>query len=208
MKAVELDDKQKALLESAGQVFMRFGLKSVTMDDMARHLRVSKKTLYQFVKDKSDLIQKILERDCCLTENSIMGIVHKNLNAIDELMEISKFVVNELKEIHPSIFYDLEKYYPEAMVTMNELRHEFVSEVMASNLRRGMKEGLYRADLDVDIMTALWVTRLNILFEPNTFPVQQYRPLEVHEQMVLHHIYGIVSDKGRQYFENQHKQSK
>ncbi len=208
MKDLELDDKQKGLLESAGQVFMRFGLKSVTMDDVARHLRVSKKTLYQFVNDKNDLIQKILERDCCVTEDSIKGIVQKKLNAIDELMEISKFIVEELKEIHPSIFYDLEKYYPEAMATMNELRHEFVSEVMASNLRRGMEAGLYREDLDVNIITALWVTRLNIIFEPNTLPVQQYRPLEVYEQMVLHHIYGIVSEKGRQYFENQHKQSK
>merc|ERR1712176_927829 len=114
------------------------------MDDVARHLRVSKKTLYQFVKDKNDLIQKVLELDCCDIEDAIKDVVQKKLNAIDEQMEISKLIIEELKEIHPSIFYDLEKYYPEAMETMNDLRHGFVSEVMATNLSRGIEEGLYR----------------------------------------------------------------
>lgn len=202
------DEKEQKLYMDAGKVFMRYGIRSVTMDDIARHLRVSKKTLYLYVKDKSDLVQKFLALDCNVTESEIKGILAQKMNAIDENFAISSFIIKELKDIHPSIFYDLEKYYPEGLATMNEMRHEYVAEVVASNIERGILEGLYRKDLRVQIVTSLWVIRLNILFESNNTLLQEFSLTEVYEEMFIHHIRGIASEKGLKYFESKQMQSK
>jgi len=198
--------KEQQIISEAIKVFMTYGIKSVTMDDIARHMRMSKKTLYQYVSDKNDLVKRCLDHDCQVTEKTVNAILKKGLNAIEENFEISKNIVEDLKSIHPSIFYDLEKYYPEAWDTMHELRHEFVAEVMERNMERGIKEGLYRKDLNVKIITRLWVARLNIIFDPNFFSMGEFDLAEVYRQMFLHHVRGIASDKGVKYIEkNQNK---
>ncbi len=193
-------------MSDAIKVFMTYGIKSVTMDDIARHLRMSKKTLYQHFSDKNDLVKRCLERDCHITENVVNEILSRGSNAIEENFEISKHIVEDLRNIHPSIFYDLEKYYPEAWNTMHHLRHEFVGEVMLKNMERGIEEGLYREDLNVKLMTKLWVARLNIIFDPNLFALDEFNLADVYRHMFIHHIRGIASNKGLKYIEeNQHK---
>jgi AcrR family transcriptional regulator len=199
-------EKEQQIIGEAIKVFMTYGIKSVTMDDIARHMRMSKKTLYQYVSDKNDLVKKCLDHDCQITESTIKDILLKGLNAIEENFEISKHIVEDLKNIHPSIFYDLEKYYPEAWETMHELRHEFVAEVMEKNMIKGIKEGLYRKDLNVKVMTRLWVARLNIIFDPYIFPMNEFDLAEVYRQMFIHHVRGIASVEGVKYVEkNQNK---
>ncbi|MGB6037580.1 MAG: TetR/AcrR family transcriptional regulator [Cryomorphaceae bacterium] len=199
-------EKELKIIADAIKVFMTYGIKSVTMDDIARHMRMSKKTLYQYVSDKNDLVKRCLDHDCQITETTVNEILTKGLNAIEENFEISKHIVEDLKNIHPSIFYDLEKYYLEAWNTMHELRHEFVGAVMEKNMERGIKEGLYREDLNVKIMTQLWVARLNIIFDPNIFDLNEFSLADVYRQMFIHHVRGIASDKGVKYIEkNQHK---
>lgn len=199
-------DKEQQIITDAIKVFMTYGIKSVTMDDIARHMRMSKKTLYQYVSDKNDLVKRCLEHDCQITEETVKDILTKGLNAIEENFEISKNIVEDLKNIHPSIFYDLEKYYPDAWNTMHELRHDFVAVVMQKNMERGIKEGLYRDDLNVALMTKLWVARLNVIFDPNIFSLDDFNLVDVYRQMFIHHVRGIASDKGLKYIEkNQHK---
>jgi AcrR family transcriptional regulator len=199
-------DREQQIIADAIKVFMTYGIKSVTMDDIAKHMRMSKKTLYQYVSDKNDLVTRCLKHDCNITEDTVKEILSKGLNAIEENFEISKHIVEDLKNIHPSIFYDLEKYYPDAWKTMHNLRHDFVAVVMKHNMERGIKEGLYRKDLNVELMTQLWVARLNIIFDPNLFSLNDYELVEVYRQMFIHHVRGIASNEGVKYIEkNQHK---
>lgn len=199
-------DKEQQIIADAIKVFMTYGIKSVTMDDVAKHLRMSKKTLYQYVSDKNDLVKRCLDRDCQITEVRVKEVLSKGLNAIEENFEISKHILEDLKNIHPSIFYDLEKYYPEAWNTMHNLRHEFAGSVMKQNMERGIKEGLYRTDLNVEMMTRLWVARLNLIFDPNLFSLNEFDWVELYRQMFIHHVRGIASDEGLKYIEkNQHK---
>jgi AcrR family transcriptional regulator len=199
-------DKEQQIIADAIKVFMTYGIKSVTMDDVAKHLRMSKKTLYQYVSDKNDLVKKCLDRDCQITEVTVREVLSKGLNAIEENFEISKHILEDLKNIHPSIFYDLEKYYPDAWNTMHNLRHEFAGAVMRQNMERGIKEGLYRTDLNVEMMTRLWVARLNLIFDPNLFSLNEFDWVELYRQMFIHHVRGIASDEGLKYIEkNQHK---
>ena len=189
-------NKEDQLVKDAIDVFLTYGIKSVTMDDVARHLRVSKKTIYQVVKDKEDLVNKCMRKDCEGIEQKVQAIQAKNLKAIDENFAISTVIVAELKNIHPSIFYDLEKYYPEAMAMMIEMRHDFIGGVMRQNLNKGIKEGVYRPELNVEIMTQLWVLRLNVIFNPKLFPMDAFHPKDVYLEMFIHHIRGIANSKG------------
>lgn len=199
-------DKEQQIIADAIKVFMTYGIKSVTMDDVAKHLRMSKKTLYQYVSNKNDLVKRCLDRDCQVTEVRVKEVLSKGLNAIEENFEISKHILEDLKNIHPSIFYDLEKYYPDAWNTMHTLRHEFAGAVMKQNMERGIKEGLYRTDLNVEMMTRLWVARLNLIFDPNLFSLNEFDWVELYRQMFIHHVRGIASDEGLKYIEkNQHK---
>ncbi len=189
-------NKEDQLIKDAVVVFMTYGIKSVTMDDIARQMRVSKKTLYQFFKDKGDLVNKCMRRDCDFIEAKVKDIQAQGLSAIDENFAISSVIVEELRNIHPSIFYDLEKYYPEAMAIMLEMRHKFIGGVVRQNLNKGIAEGVYRPELNVEIMTQLWVLRLNVIFNPELFPMEEFHPKDVYLEMFNHHIRGIANAKG------------
>jgi AcrR family transcriptional regulator len=183
------------------RLFMTYGIKSITMDDVARHLRISKKTLYQYVQDKNDLVMKCMVFDSNTHQCGIEEIISKSHNAIDENIEISKFVMAQLKGIHPSIFYDLQKYYPKAWEMLHESREGHTAEVLHANIEKGIAEGYFRDDLNVEIQTRLWITRMNVIFDPKLFPMQEFKITEVFEQMFLHQMRGMASEKGLKYLE-------
>ena len=114
------NEKLKKLLDDSLNVFMKYGIRSVTMDDMARHLGISKKTLYKHVKDKNDLVIQCMKQHQADEKCAMEACIGNELNAIEEMFEISQVIVDQLQNIHPSVMYDLEKYYPEALETFNE----------------------------------------------------------------------------------------
>ena len=138
--------EEKDIIIKAGELFVKYGIKSMTMDDIAREMGVSKKTLYQFVENKKDLVKKVMslhihnQQDCICEMHSAEG------NAIDKLMEIGAFVNQHMRSLHPSVIFDLKKYHPEAWGYLNKHKEEFIYTTIKSNLEEGMSEGLYRED--------------------------------------------------------------
>lgn len=189
------------MLRDVTAIFMTYGIKSMTMDDIARQLHISKKTLYQYVKDKSDLVLKCMDLEICGEECEISTIIDKNLNAIDENLEISKYVIEKIQQVHPSIFFELERYYPEAWNMMQESRNGHTGQVIFNNIQKGVKEGLFRDDIHIEIATRLWLSRLNAIFQPQLFPIHEFQLSEVYAQMFVHQIRGLASEKGLKYLE-------
>ncbi len=187
---------------------MRYGIKSVTMDDVARNLGMSKKTLYKYVTDKRDLVKKVMMMGRQEDVRVISEVMSKNLNAIDENFEISKFVVEKVKNIHPSIFYDLEKYYSDAWKVFEEHKQEFIYDCVYQNLEKGMKEGLYRNDLNASIISKLYVSKMDDIWDTQLFPPGEYRFDKVYMEMFRYHIRGIASDKGIEYLIEKVKKEK
>lgn len=200
-----MDEKLNELLDKVGDVFMRFGIKSVTMDDMARQLGVSKKTLYKYVSDKRDLVnktfEKFLEDDKCMVND----ISERNLNAIDEVFEISEKIMGNIKEVHPSIFFDLQKYYPEAWNIFQQHKHSFVYECVESNLKKGIAEGLYRDNMRCDIIAKAYVTQIHDIFDPELYTPSEYSYTELYMEIFRYHIRGIASPKGIEYLKEKVK---
>lgn len=200
-----MDEKQIELLGKAAQLFMRFGIKSMTMDDMARQLGISKKTLYQFVSDKNDLVVKVMQ-----------GIVHREKevsiklcaiydNAIDMLFELSKDISQKFGQIHPSINYDLEKYHPEAWKIFEEFRTTFVADCIEENIINGIKQGLFRDNLDPYIISRLYANKMELCTDSEVFPADKYDFKDIHLELMRYHIRGIASEEGLAYLKQKIK---
>jgi AcrR family transcriptional regulator len=196
---MEKDEKAQKIISAATEVFMRFGIKSVNMDDIARHLGVSKKTLYKYVSDKNDLVTKAFDMHCSLEDNAISTIQALGLNAIDEMFEVQRMVITMVKDLHPSVLYDMQKYHPEQMKRMEESRHQTISDTMVRNMEKGMKEGLYRDDLKPDIVAALYVSAIETFFRKVAFDETEYSFQDLYLELFRLHIRGIASEKGIQY---------
>ncbi|NNE54961.1 MAG: TetR/AcrR family transcriptional regulator, partial [Flavobacteriales bacterium] len=196
------------IIEGASAIFMKYGIKSVNMDDVAKNLRISKKTLYKYVSDKSDLLRKALNVHGQLEDSTIRSICNKNLNAIDELFEISHFIGNMLKEIHPSIHFDLEKYHPELWNELLDSRHKMVYECTYANLKKGIAEGLYRKDLNAEVIARIYMAKMDVVFDGELFPPNEFNFQQVYLDYFRYHIRGLASDEGIKYLVQKMKDEK
>jgi len=194
-----MDPKELQIIDESAKVFMRLGIRSVNMDDIAQHLRISKKTLYQFVKDKNELVSRVVGHICSHHNTRITEICERSYNAIDESFEISTFVASQVGEMHPSIHFDLQKYHPEAWALLQSTEREDIYECVTANMRKGVEEGLYRDDLNIDVVARIYISRFDVAFDGELFPKVKYRFDEVIWEMFRYHIRGIASDMGLKY---------
>ena len=178
---------------------MQLGIKSVTMDEVARHLGISKKTLYKYVNDKNDLVKKSLDYSCELEQGEIQKICDKQQNAIDESFEISNYVFNHIRSMHPSIVFDLQKYHTEAWKEFTAFKKEQINQCYMNNIEKGIKEGLYRENVNGEIVTKFYTSRFEIMFDPEYFPQEEFDPAETYLEIFRYHIRGIASEKGIAY---------
>ncbi len=195
----EQDNKGQKIISGAIEVFMRYGIKSVNMDDIARHLGVSKKTLYKYVSDKNDLVTRAFDLHCELEDAQISEIHALGLNAIDEMFEVQRMVITMVKDLHPSVLYDMQKYHPEQMKRMEESRDQTITETLVRNMEKGMTEGLYRNDLNPDVVAALYVAGIESFFRKVAFEETDYSFQDLYLELFRLHIRGIASEKGIRY---------
>lgn len=194
-----MEKKEAELIENVLHLFMKLGIKSVTMDDIARHLGISKKTLYKFVDDKNDLVSKALNYSCDLEQGEIQKICDKKQNAIDESYEISTYVFNHIRSMHPSIVFDLQKYHTDAWKEFSNIKKAQINQCYMDNISKGIEEGLYRDDVNAEIITKFYTNRFEMMFDPEVFPSEKFQPADTYLEIFRYHIRGIASSKGIAY---------
>ena len=177
-------------------MFMRYGAKSVTMDDIARQMGISKKTLYQFVSNKAELVEKICHRHIEEEKEAIDLITKNSGNAIEEMLNIAQYITALLREMSPKALYDLQKYYRKSWALMESLHKEHVYQVIFNNLKRGIAEGLYRETLNADIIAKLYVGKSLLVVDEDMFPLNDYKKDTLFTEFINYHIRGIASSKG------------
>jgi AcrR family transcriptional regulator len=189
------------VLQGAVKLFMRAGIKSVNMDDLARELAISKKTLYKHVKDKRDLVHQCLRYQIQANREMLQAVAQEEGNAIDRHFVMLRHIRNMLQELHPSVLFDLEKYYPEAHKMMSQAREQMIFETMSRNLDRGQAEGLYRKDCDPSLVTRFLVAITSAVFRSDTLNATGRSILDLQVEAFAYHIRGIASEKGLEYIE-------
>lgn len=187
--------KEKIIQEST-QLFFRYGLRSITMDDIARELSMSKKTLYQHFDNKNDLLMACMEEHDRKEKEILKSFQRESTNAIDEMRKIAKYFEQMLKKVSPTLIYDVQKYHREAWERMNKMHNEDVYDEIKTNMERGVREGLYRNDFNIDIVAKIYVSTTLVFTNSDFFPPEKYNINDIVKTNILYHLHGIVSPKG------------
>lgn len=195
-----MEPKQQ-IVTKARDLFMRYGIKSISMDDLARELGMSKKTVYQYVENKADLIQKVFE-DHLEEEKQVLAQYRSEAtNAIDEMIQIARHMIRALRTYSVTVLYDLQKYYRSTWQLMRNVHEQHFFRVIKDNLERGIAEGMYRQDLDPDIVARLYISKSSSAADRECFPLTEYPLEELFVELMNYHLHGIVSQKGRDTME-------
>jgi AcrR family transcriptional regulator len=189
-------DIRNQILEKAEAFFLRYGLKSVTMDDIARKLCISKKTLYKCVDNKADLISKIVLAHI-EKEKAMMEEVHNNSgDAIEEMLKLAKYNSQQMRKLSPTVVYDLQKYYRTIWLSVQNLHMEHGYQLIKENIERGKNQGVYRQDINADILAKIFTISTNSLVDEDLFPLKDYNKENLFLEFIKYHINGIASEKG------------
>ena len=192
-------NQETAWLERVEGLFFRYGIKSITMDDIATELGISKKTLYQMVENKDDLVIKVLGRHISCRKSQCLTMSADASNAIEEIFIVLDANAQELSQMKTNVVNDLQKYHHDAWTMLQKFHYEFVLHIIKDNMIRGRKEGLYREDFDIDILARLHLGTAFLLFDENLFPGGSSRRVVLFKEYMMHFLHGIVSPKGLSY---------
>jgi AcrR family transcriptional regulator len=196
-----MDEKTRHILEQVRKLYHRYGIKSVTMDDVAKHLCISKKTLYEHFTDKEDLVSNIVLMDYSNRNRFFQEIKNKNLNAIEELFEVYRMINTMFRDYNSSMEYDIHKYYPDLYTRVKEIRRKNMYQTMYTNMNKGKKEGLYRKELHSKIIARMHVFKVENMFDNDIFSMEELSSAKVFNEVFVYHMQGIMSAKGRSFFE-------
>jgi AcrR family transcriptional regulator len=189
-------DTKTRILTGAGELFFKYGIKSITMDDIAKHLGMSKKTIYQFFEDKDQIVLSLTRANLAMHQNNFETIEKNSKDPIHEIVNSAEQMKNVFTRINPVMFYDMQKYYPKAWADFKEFKEKCVFEMIENNLQRGIKMGLYRKNIDVKIMATLRIEEVEMAMDPNRFPAERYNLSKVQVELLDHFLHGICTLKG------------
>jgi AcrR family transcriptional regulator len=202
----ELETSIRILVE-AEVLFFRYGVKSITMDEIAAHLGISKKTIYQFYKDKKELVYKVIETKMAKQEIEMDAIAEKAIDPVHEVILTSDYLKNIFQNMNPFLLMEVQKYYPRAYGIFSAYRDKCIFTNIFNNIKKGMASGLYRPGIDVDTIARLRMVCIDAAFNPENFPLAKKNLNELQLQLIEHFLYGICTLKGHKLI-NKYKQIK
>lgn len=187
--------KEKIVLK-ATELFLNLGFKSVTMDDIANEMGISKKTIYTHFSNKTELVQDVTLTMFTYIINGIDAIRALEKNPIEELYEIKKFIMLQLKNEKSSPQYQLQKYYPEIHKTFKVKHFEKMFDCTMGNLQKGIEQGLYRENIDIEFISRIYFIGVHGIKDDTMFPIQRFPKVQLFENYLEYHLRGIVTKEG------------
>jgi AcrR family transcriptional regulator len=191
-----MENTEAYILSEAEKLFMKFGIKSVTMDDIAKQLSMSKKTIYTYYKDKNELVSKLIAKMLHEDECQMSACTKSAENAIEEVFLCMNFLKDMLSKVNPTVFYDLQKYHLQAHQLMVNFHHTYVYNTIKSGLEKGIKQQIFRSDINTEILSRLRVSQINWAFDCEMVRNGNYSLYEVIIETTLHFLFGISTLSG------------
>jgi AcrR family transcriptional regulator len=191
-----MDEQNDQFYSRVYELYNRYGIKSVTMDDVARELGMSKKTLYECISDKADLVKHVMDMVYKHHGIKLMEITTQGLNAIEEIFEVNRYMTRMVSEQNPTLLYDLRKYYPELFQELMKEQRRRMHEAIRENLQKGIDEGLFRKEMNIDIISKLHMTRMEYLRGHDDYQLTDIDSSEVMKEVFIYHLHGISNENG------------
>lgn len=190
----------------AEELFMQYGIRSVSMDDIANSLGMSKKTLYQYYADKDELVNAVVDSHINGIETDCLGCRQDARDAVHEIFITLERIMDEFNNMNPMLLYDLEKFHFNAYQRFRQYKDKFLAQVIRENLEWGIKDELYRHDIDVDVITKFRLESMMIPFNVTVFPPGKYNLAYISEKIIEHFVYGLATVKGHKLIQKYNQQ--
>lgn len=187
---------RERILRMADELFRQYGIKSITMDDIARQLSVSKKTIYTHFSTKNDIVDEVIISSMQRIIADMNAISDKAKDAVDEILDVLNYMNEVFTRLHPALFYDLQKYHPGVWESFKKFQNNYLNKSLVDNLKRGMREGVYREDVNIEIAAQLRMNQLTSIYNTGIFPPKKFNLREVHVQSITMYLYSIATLKG------------
>ena len=200
-----MDNKERILIK-ADELFMQYGIRSVSMDDIANNLGMSKKTLYQYFADKDELVDAVLDGHINQMQSDCLHCRHEAKDAIHEMVITMGQIMDEFANMNPMVLYDLEKFHFKTYQRFKEHKDKFLFKVVKDNIAWGIKEELYREDVNIDVMSKYRLESMMIPFNVAVFPPGKYNLAETSGIIIEHFIYGLATVKGHKLIQKYNEQ--
>ena len=204
-RATVMSSMKQRILSATHELFMKYGIRSVSMDDIAKHISISKKTIYQSYKDKDELVHELMKEKLTVDKKEFHDLEKESANVIDEVFNIMKHMGRVMGKVNPSVFYDLQKYHPETWKLFKDFKETFILNMVENTLVRGIKQGYIRSEINVKILARMRMEQIEMGFNPAIFPPEKFQIIDVQLSMIDHFLYGICTLKGHKLI-NKYKQ--
>jgi AcrR family transcriptional regulator len=196
-----MKNKREEIIEKVSVLYNEYGIKSITMDDVVHELGISKKTLYQYFSDKTQLVSDVMDALFAKRKDEMIRLLEGKANAIEEMLTYYHLQMKMIKEHRPTLIYDLRKYYPEIFDKVTQLKRKYMFDSVLSNLKRGKREKLYRAEINEEIVARMNLMKVEAIMSSGIFSHEEIMDPEFFKEMFTFHMYGVVNDNGRKILE-------
>jgi TetR/AcrR family transcriptional regulator, cholesterol catabolism regulator len=202
----EMDEIKLKIILAANELFMKYGIRSVTMDDISRHLGMSKKTIYQSFSEKDELVRAVNKLHQDLWESESCNVVASTSNAIDELIQFSIIFRKAISTMNPSVMHDMFKYHRSTWEDWIRYKRETLRKRVMDTIQRGQKDGTFRMDINVEVLAIMRIEQVDLAFNDQLFPADKFSFEEVQMQLFDHFIYGCLTPQGVELYEKSKRQ--
>ena len=189
-----METKERIKLK-AHELFMRYGIRSVSMDDIALQLGVSKKTLYQYFVDKDELVDAVLGLEVSQGQENCLRCSFAK-DAVEEIILTMEYIVEQFRNMNPMVLYDLQKFHFASFQKFLKYKNEFLFDIIRKNLERGIREELFRPEINIDIISRFRLETIMLAFNMEVFPPRKYNLADVTREIIEHYLYGLSTLKG------------
>lgn len=198
---------REKIIHKSVELFLNLGFKSVTMDDIANEMGISKKTIYVHFPNKTKLVETVtftLFETIC---NGIDGICSTSNNPIEELYAIKMFVMQHLNNEKTSPQYQLKKYYPQIYDILKSKQFDKMQDSVSESLQQGVNTGVFRNTIDVDFISRMYFNGMTGIKDNSIFPQEKFNMDYLMESYLEYHLRAIVTEKGMTILNNFIKQN-
>lgn len=187
--------KERILAETE-RLFWKYGVRSVTMEDIAKTLGISKKTIYQHFADKEQILYQVMRDKMTKNQSEMACGPFKAENPVEEILYVLTMLQKHADQVSPNLLIDIKRHYPQAYALFRQYKEQYIVQSILENIQKGIAQGLYRSDINPTILARLRVEQIELAFNNDIFPTDQYSMYEIQHELMHHFVRGMLTEKG------------
>ncbi|AQG81513.1 TetR/AcrR family transcriptional regulator [Spirosoma montaniterrae] len=191
---------KERILSEAERQFWKYGVRSVTMEDIARQLGISKKTIYQHFTDKEDILYQVLQERINEDHLEMDCMANEAHNPIEELLLVLDMMRKKQQQVSPNLLIDIKRHYPQAFALFRQHMDQHIMKSILENIQRGISQGWYRKDINATILARMRVEQIELAFNNDFFPATQYTMFDIQHELIHHFVRGMLTEEGFRFY--------